>query len=133
MADEFTGEVLSLHEFLSQWLTGQVDLSERVFGRFANALADDFNVIHPNGLMQDKPAVLKNFREAYGNKPAGFRLDISSVLSRPLGNGLSLVIYQETHVGDPGRSRVCSALIRRLPNRRFEWLHLHETLKQQAA
>lgn len=132
MCERVVEEVLSLHRFLSVWLTGEVKRDDLVFERFANALAEDFSVIHPNGVMQGKQEVLRNFREAHGNKQRGFRLEISAVQPRKLAANLYLVTYNETHAGESGRNRICSALIH-YGDETFQWLNLHETLRGDAS
>lgn len=127
-AGRFADEVRELHGYLGDWLTGKAANAGRGPARLENALADDFIVIHPDGVREGKAAVLQTFAKAYGRKPAGYAVDIADISARLLGAGLGLVTYRESHRGEPGRARRSSALLRQRPgSTAIEWLFLQET------
>ena len=133
-ADPFVTEVLELHEYLENWLKGEVPDRERGPERLAAALAEDFFVIHPTGTRERKADVVRNFASAYGEKSADYALEISDVSVRVLGDGMCLATYRESHRDDPGRTRLSSALLRRRSDRKsIEWLFLQETFVSDPA
>ncbi|MBT8079275.1 MAG: DUF4440 domain-containing protein [Gammaproteobacteria bacterium] len=126
--DLFLKEVHSLHEYLEHWMKGEVSDQKRGPLRLENALADDFLVIHPGGNREGKSDVIRNFARAYGEKSADYALQIKDPSVRMLADGVALVTYTESHRGEPGRTRLSSALLRQRPDREsLQWLFLQET------
>lgn len=103
-AERFVGEVRELHGYLGDWLTGRTAHTERGPVRLENALAEDFIVIHPDGVRDGKAAVVQNFASTYGGKSAGYALEITDIAVRLLGDRLGLVTYRESHRGRSGLS-----------------------------
>lgn len=127
--DLYRKEVLELHQFLNDWLKGEVPKGSGRPERFAQALAEDLCVIHPSGKRGTKADAVRAFSAAYGEKPPGYALEIGRVETRMIGEGLCLATYEERHRGEPGRARVATALLRsRADGRGIEWLFLQETL-----
>lgn len=128
MKKVFHEEVLDLHRFLEDWLKGNVPRGNGKPERLAKALAEDFMVIHPTGSRGSRSDVLKSFAASYGEKPAGYALEVSDISVRLLGNDLALVTYVETHRGESGRERVSTVLMRwRGKDQPILWLFLQET------
>ncbi len=127
MSDPFVAEIHELHRFLDAWLKGGIERGNGAPARLADALADDFEVIHPDGGIGDKAAVVGAFAAAWGEKPPSYALEVDSVKTRPLAPDLCLATYVERHRGEPGRTRIACALLRRLEDGRIGWLHLQET------
>lgn len=127
MSDPFADEIRALHRFLDAWLKGQVDRGDGEPVRLAQVLADDFQVIHPNGARGDKQAAVSGFVRAYGEKPPSYALEIGRIDTRMLGPDLCLATYEERHRGEHGRARIASAVLRRRPQGGIEWLQLQET------
>lgn len=127
MTDPFAAEVLDLHRFLDAWLKGRAERGDGEPARLAAALADDFRVIHPDGDIGDKQAVVGSFAAAWGEKPPEYALVIERVETRPLAPDLCLATYVERHRGEPGRARIVGAILRRRAAGEIEWLHLQET------
>lgn len=129
----FIAEVHALHDYLEDWLKGDVAEAERGPVRLKAALAEGFHVIHPDGRREDRAAVIRNFALAYGNKSRDYRLNISNVFVRVLDNRLCIATYQESHHGGGGRSRTSTAVLRQRPDgRAIEWLFLQETFLAEA-
>ncbi len=128
MTDDFYDEVLNLHRFLEDWLTGRVANGGRGPERLAQALSDDFRVIHPDGSRGGKPDVVRAFASAHGSKPAGYALEIGAVETRLIGEDICRATYKERHRGEAGRARVSTAILKRRPgSRNIEWIFLQET------
>ncbi|MBT8099133.1 MAG: glutathione S-transferase C-terminal domain-containing protein [Gammaproteobacteria bacterium] len=133
LKDRFLQEVLDLHRYLEDWMKGRIATEDSKPTRLADALAEDFIVIHPSGQQENKAEVIDNFAAAYGQKPKDYALEIRDVCVRRLEDGLCLVNYLESHRGESGRTRCSSALLRQRPgDRTIEWLFLQETLLAEA-
>lgn len=129
MMDVYQQEVLDLHRFLDAWLKGDVPKDDGQPKRLADALAEDFVVIHPSGMRASKADAVRGFASAYGKKPPGYALLIDRVETRMIGEGLCLATYEERHRGELGRARVATAVLRRRSRGEgIEWLFLQETL-----
>lgn len=127
-SDPFADEIRALHRFLDAWLKGRVERGDGEPARLVDVLADDFVVIHPNGIRGDKAAAVGGFARAYGEKPPDYALEIGRIDTRMLGPDLCLAIYEERHSGEPGRARIASAVLRQRSGGGIEWLQLQETL-----
>ncbi len=128
-SEAFRREVLDLHAFLEGWLKGSVKDNGAGPWRLREALAEDFTVVHPSGVREDKPGVVQNFAAAYATRPDGYALQISDLSLRPLGSRMYLASYRESHRGEPGRARISTALLRQVPDgERIEWVFLQETV-----
>ncbi len=128
MNDLFRDEVLALHQYLESWLKGEAPKGDGTPQRLAEALVEDFVVIHPNGRRGTKADAVRAFAAAYGEKPEAYALDISRVETRMIGEGVCLATYEERHRGEPGRARIATAVLRRRSTGKgVEWLFLQET------
>lgn len=124
----FVKEIRTLHRYLERWMKGEITDSGRGPRRLAKALANDFIVIHPNGLREGKRDVIRNFASAYGKKPADYSLDIRNISLEILPGDFCLATYTESHGGEAGRTRLSSALLHYRSNLNdVEWLFLQET------
>lgn len=123
-------EVVELHRFFQSWFTGQVARTDENFGRVANALAQDFLMISPDGVREDRDAILKAIEEAWGRRPPGFSVWIQQLEVRWSGPDVVLLTYEEwqADIGET-RGRLSSALFRVNVDAPLgvEWVHLHET------
>lgn len=128
MSTEFATEVIELHRYLEHWLKGETPRGDGVPKRLLDALAEDFEVIHPNGSFGRKADVLDAFARSYGEKPSDYTLTVSEVKTRRLTNAFCLATYREDHGGETGRARVSTALLRHRPDGKgIEWVFLQET------
>ena len=130
-------EVEELHQFFQNWFTGHLDPSDKDFQRFSNVMADGFEIISPDGGRMKRSEILTRVRDGHGSsKGEGFRIWIENYRSRPIGNDLLLVTYEEwQEAGSDKRGRVSTAVFRpksETPNG-VEWLHVHETWLSEAA
>ncbi len=125
-------EVLELHRFFEDWFNAVLTDSEEDFSRFANVLADDFEIIGPGGDRVQRLDLLQRLRQSFGrNQSKPMRIWVENFSSRPLAQGLQVVTYEEWQEQPDGdkRGRLSTALLRRkldLPNG-VEWVHVHET------
>lgn len=125
-------EVVALHAFFEGWFRGTLAKDDETWARCADALADDFELVPPNGVPLDREALLAALRDAHGSRPPHFTIEIRDVRVRPLAEGLSLVVYEEWQRetdGAPWAARTSTALLERSDDapRGFGWRHVHET------
>ncbi len=131
MDEQGRKEVEELHQFFQDWSTGHLDASDSSFERFSKVMADGFEIISPGGGRMTRVEILARVREGHGSsKGTSFRIWIQNYRSRPIGNGLLLVTYEEWQDTDgEKRGRISTAVFQPksdTPNG-LEWLHVHET------
>jgi hypothetical protein len=122
-----TEEVEALHAFFEALFTGATD----DLSRCADALDEGFEIVSPTGERTARAPLLDMLAAARGrHDPGTFAIRVEDVRSRPLGDGLHLVTYEEWHdQGGAKRGRLSSALLREDPGAPggFRWQHVHET------
>ncbi len=131
MDDACKKEVIELHRFFQDWNQGKLAKTEDQFRRFSGAVASDFEIVSPGGGSMSKTEILGRVREGHGSSQGtDFRIWIENFSSRPIGDGLLLVTYEEWQSQD-GKDigRVSTAVFRREPGapNGVVWLHVHET------
>jgi hypothetical protein len=126
-------EVVELHGFLVNWMTGAVPRSAAAFARFADVLADGFALISPRGEITERRALLRELEAAHGahrTDDVGFRVEVREFRHRRTEGALCLVTYEEwQHVSGTTTGRISSAWFRARSDtpHGVEWLHVHET------
>ncbi len=126
-------EVVDLHVFLQDWLTGTLPRDAASFARFADVIAEPFLVISPRGTVTDRAALLPEFEASHGAlaaQAADFRIWVQDYRCLQTWEDRALVFYEEWHkLGDQTSARVTTALFQRraeAPNG-VVWAHVHET------
>ncbi len=132
MSETCEREVVQLHQFFEQWLTGRTERSEAVLDRLASALAEDFEIVSPSGTRSDRTRLLRTLGAAHGShRSQGLRIWVENVRGRALADGLYLATYEEwQQVGEQApRGRLSTAVFQRAPDAPggVRWLHVHET------
>jgi len=124
-------EIVELHRFFEHWFTGRVPGNERAFARVAGVLANDFEIVSPDGTRSDRAAILDAVRGAHGRYDAArFRIWIERVAARRLDEQRLLATYEEWHeLEGARRGRLSSAVLQRDAEAPagLVWRHLHET------
>jgi len=126
-------EIVGLHRFFEQWLTGELDDSPETFARLSDVLSERFQMIGPDGEKQERRQVLAGVRNRYGahrGSSRAFRIRIRQVEGRYRDAAVALMTYEEWQETDGSvRGRASSALFRERADTPcgVEWLHLHET------
>ena len=120
-------EVRARHAFFVDWFAGRA--TEAEFAAATAAFAPDMWLIGPDGVAQDRAAVLAMLRAARAARPD---LAIAIVMGRslPLGPDHLLATYDEhQRLGDRRTARRSTAVFARAPAapEGVAWLHLHET------
>ncbi len=123
-------EIVELHRFFEGWLGGALSADESSFARLTSALAEDFEMVGPDGRLIVRAVLLEELRGAAGLQP-GLRIWTEGESPRVVGEGLVLATYREWQSlpdGEP-RARASTVLLRvraEAPGG-LEWLHVHET------
>ena len=98
------GEVRRLHEIIEAWLRGETD----DLAPFAEALAPEFELISPDGIVSDREAVLTGLREGHGDDPE-LTIAIQNVERRTIADDWHLIRYEEHQsIDDESTGRVSS-------------------------
>lgn len=125
-------EVVDLHRFFEQWMTGRLDDTDAAFAAFRDAMADDFVIVSPDGQATASDPLVEALRATHGRyPPGGFEIRIENCRARGIADGVMLVTYEEWQQseGEDADGRISSALLRRddAGPRGWVWLHVHET------
>ncbi|MDH3444825.1 MAG: hypothetical protein OEN50_12920 [Deltaproteobacteria bacterium] len=129
MIDCCEREVHELHQFIERWLKGQLENTELRFARLEKSLSSEFIIVQPSGIAQDKQAVLRNFRTAYGTRDALFSIEIRNFKPLLVTDSVCVALYEEWHHGPESKGRVSTAVFKRhCIDQNLEWVHVHETI-----
>ena len=120
-------EIIELHRFFEEWMTG----IGGDFSRFATVMAEDFEIVFPDGNRMSQPELLIWMRGLEGTlTEQEFEIRIENLEERTPAPGMFIVTYEEWQTRDgETNARRSTALFREnpeLPNR-VEWVHVHET------
>jgi hypothetical protein len=129
LVDRCATEVDELHAFFELWFTGALPGTRAELARFADVLAEGFELVQPSGLTRSRTGIVRDVLDAHGTH-AEVTIETSAFEPRYDGDGVCLGTYEEWQtVGDDRTGRVASALFRRAPGtpNGVEWVHLHET------
>ncbi|PSP72075.1 hypothetical protein BRC86_13315 [Halobacteriales archaeon QS_3_64_16] len=118
-------EVRRLHEVIEAWFRGETDDLEP----FSEALASEFELISPDGIVSDREAVLTGLRGGHGDDPE-LTIAIRNVEHRTTAGEWHPVRYEEHQSTDGGSTgRVSTAALRERTDAPagLSWIHLQET------
>jgi hypothetical protein len=123
-------EISDLHAFFEEWFTGRIAATEENWARLSGVLAEGFELICPRGTVSGRGDLLERLRLEHAARTEGaLRIWTENVRGRSIGDGLSVVVYEEWQEADGRRNgRRSSAVFREragTPNG-VEWVHLHE-------
>ena len=126
-------EVEELHEFFEQWFLGKLEATDENFGRFADVMHEQFEIVAPDGTRTPRESLLRRLRQAHGfqaGQSETYRIRVENVAVRDAAERVHIVTYEEwqrTGAGDKGR--ISTAVMRDREGRPngLEWLHVHET------
>jgi len=121
-------EVLALHEFFVAWF--RPDMSVTDFSLCEAALAADFRMATPDGMVNDRAAVLHRLHGAHRSQPADFSIVISDIeLLWQEGDAILLGYVEEQYRSGSITRRRSTALFTAEPSapRGVVWRHLQET------
>lgn len=126
-------EVVELHGFLMDWMTGAAPRTAATFARLADVLADGFTLVSPRGVITERRPLLRELEAAYrvhGDDDPGFGIEVRNFRHRRTEGALCLVTYEEwQQLSGTATRRLSSAWFRARSDtpHGVEWLHVHET------
>ncbi len=122
-------EVVRLHDFFVDWMTGTIEQSDENFLQFANSMSDDFYIVAPSGQLTEREALVSGLHSTY-NKRVGLRIWIENVKLRHMLNDTIVATYEEWQSLEGKTTARLSTVIFTLddtvPNQLL-WRCVHET------
>ncbi len=138
MFEQCKAEVVDLHAFLVNWMSGTLPRTADTFARFTQVLSNGFIIIDPSGEITERDDLSAGLEAAYGGRGGrgersgargSFRIEIKECQFIHGEGDVCLMTYEEwQHQSDSTNGRLSKALFRRregLPHG-VEWVHLHE-------
>lgn len=122
-------EVVELHEFLAQWLAGNIADTSRARARFEQAFAPECILIAPTGVIDGPSMLQQRLIKAHGVSP-GMDIRVEDFLPVWSLDKFALVQYTEwRHWNGQATGRISSVLFgagSEAPNG-VVWRYIHET------
>jgi hypothetical protein len=122
-------EIEELHQFFQDWFNGDLPETDVNFARFSDVMANDFEMVSPNGRSVTITTLQPALRQRYNSWQNG-RIWIENVRVHWQKGVLLLVVYEEWQAVDGEENgRLSSVLFQQqnnLPNKLL-WLYVHET------
>jgi hypothetical protein len=125
-------EVIDLHVVIEGWLGGTAFNNDAAFAQFAEALAEDFTIINPDGTEQAREPLVTGFRKAHGTR-RGLRIQIRNARVLIETDALVMARYEEWQwLNGAETKRVSTVTFGRDPaaGNSLRWRALHETWKK---
>ena len=121
-------EVLDLHEFFEDWLSGRGPDTPEHFARLERSLDPEFEIITPGGELISRTDLIEGLAGGFASRGKDFRLWVQNTRARVVEEGLCLVTYEEWQTVDGvEKGRLSSALLRCAAQGNCTWVHVHET------
>ena len=127
-------EIIELHRFFVEWMTGELPRTDAAFARAADVLADGITMITPEAEVMGCEPLLGAIKTAHGAftpPDQTFRIWIKNYDCRFVSGDLCLATYEEwqREPEHPRTGRVSSVAFGHRPElpHGLEWLHVHET------
>lgn len=122
-------EIVELHQFFEEWLSGKLPMDKRTFSRFTDATAPSMMMVSTEGGLLGYDQLVDWIYNAHGSEP-GFALWVEKIETRGVFDSVALMTYEEWQDRARGRNvRQSTALFEEwqdAPNG-VRWLHVHET------
>jgi hypothetical protein len=124
----FFDEIIDLHKFIQDWLTGSVPKTEEAYSRLRDVLDENFIIVNPAGVATPRNEIIKSFWSAHCGQEKNFTIEIRNLNHRITFGDYALFTYEEWQFGQSATSRISSVLFRKsAKGNRVRWVHLHET------
>ena len=128
-ASQCEEEVLRIHCFFVEWLTGKTpNTPENFEAQCGTVLAKDVVLVKPTGVVVRHDELHKELLEAHGSLDT-FDMEIRNMQVLQSCADFCVVMYEEWHFRDTVSARQCTAIFRLKQNASgvVEWVHIHET------
>jgi len=124
-------EVIRLHDFFVEWMTGTVEKTNDEFSRFADSMSDRFYIVAPSGHLTHRKALVEGLYKSY-NQHQNFRIWIENVQVKHTLDKVVVATYEEwQEFKDKGKttSRLSTVMFRidETKTNKLLWLCVHET------
>lgn len=120
-------EIIRLHQFIEDWLNGDIEKNEENFMQFSDVLAEDFIIIYPSGSVENKDKVTNDLWHGHGLKN-NFSIAIKNIRYRFKSKSRCMMTYEEWQNDENPAARISSVCFSHHPeNDTIVWYHLHET------
>lgn len=127
-----SAEVVDLHRFFVDWFV-EASADRADFSRFERVMAEDFQMVAPDGQILDRDAVLDHVRVSRATCDDDFTISIEDIRAGWQADDAIVVCYVEIQQRAGKHSRRRSSAVfttsSSAPNG-VEWRHLHETWMQ---
>jgi len=131
MEIECRKNIHDLHVFIERWLRGSLEKSRLKFQYFADALDEDFVIIHPDGECQIKSEIVNGLWDAHGAESENFTIEIRDTQFCVAAKNICVLTYEEWQAGTEESVRISTVVFKKSEhNSKCCWLHLHETWRQ---
>jgi hypothetical protein len=125
-------EVVELHDCFRAWLRPP-DGSPLDAARFERALAPEFRLVGPDGIVRQRETIVAWLHDLKGGRGADFQMNVSDFHPVWSAGDAILLEYVETqYLQGKTTQRQSTALLRRAPDAPIgiAWVHLQETWLQ---
>lgn len=87
-------EIVRLHDFFVEWMTGTVQQTDEEFMRFADSMSDNFYIVAPSGHLTRWEALVKGLYQTY-NQRHNFLIWIENVQVQHVLDDVIVATYEE--------------------------------------
>lgn len=87
-------EIIRLHDFFVEWMTGAVPQSDEEFARFADSMGDKFYIVAPSGHLTQRTQLAAGLHRTY-NQRQNFRIWIENVQVQQTIGDVIVATYEE--------------------------------------
>jgi hypothetical protein len=133
--ENVTQEIVRLHEFFEDWMTGKLTRTDENFAQFADSLSTNFYIVTPSAQLTQKDVLLSRLYDTH-NQRQNFRIWIKNVEVRHILEDVVVATYEEWQEteGDEKPNALLSTVVftqdHTKPNNLL-WQCVHETRLQQ--
>ena len=121
-------EIVSLHEFLVEWLRGTCAKDEALLtARFSTHFAPDLTFNDPTGKILGAADLVSGFRDEYGTSPS-VEIEVRNVRAQLLTSDGGVFTYEEWQRHLPGDNGRLTTVVLRDSTTGVIWTHLQETM-----
>lgn len=92
--DNVEQEIIRLHEFFVEWMTGILIQTDESFALCADSMSENFYIVAPSGQLTARDALVEGLYNTY-NQRQGFRIWIENVQVRHTLGGVIVATYEE--------------------------------------
>lgn len=92
--DNVEKEIIRLHDFFEEWMTGTIEQSDKNFSRFSDSMGDSFYIVAPSGQLTQREGLIKGLYSTY-NQRSNMRIWIENVQVHHILDDTVIATYEE--------------------------------------